>query len=71
MSKTYVGYTLDVQKRLKEHNSGSNKYTSQFKPWELFYTETFDNKQQACKREKYLKSHAGRKFIKKLFDNIK
>ncbi|EKD56232.1 MAG: hypothetical protein ACD_58C00258G0001, partial [uncultured bacterium] len=48
ISKTYVGYTSDIQKRLKEHNSASNKYTSKFKPWELFYTETFDDKQQAC-----------------------
>lgn len=67
--KTYTGFTTDVQKRLFEHNSGSNRYSSKFRPWVLFYFEKYDNKFSAIKREKYLKSHAGRKFMKRLFNN--
>lgn len=68
--KTYTGFTTNITKRLIEHNSGTNRYSSKFKPWVLFYSEKYDNKFSAIKREKYLKSHAGRKLIKKLFNNI-
>lgn len=67
--KTYTGVTTNLKKRLKEHNFGSNKYSKKFKPWRLFYSEKFDRKSEALRYEKYLKSHAGRKFIKKLFNN--
>ncbi|MFA7244158.1 MAG: GIY-YIG nuclease family protein [Patescibacteria group bacterium] len=68
--KTYIGVTSDIEKRISEHNSGSNAYTRKYKPWKLFYSEKFDDRSVALKREIYLKSHAGRNFIKKLFQNI-
>jgi len=68
-NKTYTGITPDIQKRLSEHNSGSNAYTKKFKPWKLIYYEKYQNLHETKLREKYLKSHAGRNFIKKkLFD---
>ena len=36
----YVGMALDANKRLREHNSGKNRYTKGLKPWILIYTET-------------------------------
>lgn len=67
--KTYTGITFDLEKRLSEHNSGCNSYTRKFKPWKLIYFEKFSLKKDAMAREKYFKSHAGRKYIKKkLFD---
>ena len=68
-NKTYVGYTSDLEVRLKEHNSGESKYTGRFKPWNLIYTEEFNNKNEAVSRERYYKTAAGRKWIKRgLFD---
>jgi len=67
--KTYTGVSCDPIKRLREHNTGSNNYTKRYKPWELFYTESFNTRHEALARERYLKSHAGRKFIKKLIEN--
>ena len=67
--KTYTGVSSDPIKRLSEHNTGSNVYTRKYKPWELFYAEQFENRSDALERERYLKSHAGRKFIKKLMEN--
>jgi len=64
--KTYVGSTLDLEKRLKEHNSGKSTFTSKFCPWEIIHFEKFDNLQDARKREKYYKSASGRKKIKQL-----
>lgn len=69
-SKTYTGSTGNLQKRLKEHNLGKSKYTERCRPWKLFYQEELETMQDVRKREKYLKSCAGRKFIKKLFNNI-
>ena len=62
--KRYIGYTsktIDI--RLKEHNSGSNKFTSQNGPFENFYQETFETKKEAIQRENFLKSGQGRKFL--------
>jgi predicted GIY-YIG superfamily endonuclease len=32
----YVGISADLDRRLKEHNSGKNRYTKAFLPWTLF-----------------------------------
>jgi putative endonuclease len=65
--KRYVGYTSKtVEVRLKEHNSGSNKFTSQNGPFTLIYTEDYETKTDAIRREKFLKSGKGRKFLDSL-----
>jgi putative endonuclease len=48
---------------LKEHNSGKNPSTKGFAPYELKYTETFENLDEALKREKFLKTGVGREFL--------
>ena len=68
--KTYVGHTQDKEKRLKQHNRGQNIYAKRFKPWTMIYFEEFLTREDAFKREKYFKSAAGRRWMKKnLFDN--
>ena len=61
--RLYKGHTQDVEKRLKEHNSGKVKSTKGYKPWELKYIETFETRKEAVKREKYLKTGIGREFL--------
>ena len=61
----YVGYTLDINARLKTHNCGDSIHTAKYKPWELIWYCSFSNKVQAMAFEKYLKSHSGRAFMKK------
>ncbi len=66
-NKRYVGYTSkDVYVRLKEHNNGSNKFTSQNGPFIMFYSESLPDKTSAIKRERFLKSGQGRKFLENL-----
>jgi putative endonuclease len=62
--KSYVGMTDDFSRRLTEHNSGKSTYTKRFMPWKAVHTEIFLTKEEASKREKYLKSGAGRRFLK-------
>ena len=65
-NKTYIGYTNNLERRLKEHNSGKSIFTSKFVPWELAYKEEFAQEIEARKKEKYYKSSAGRRKIKLL-----
>ena len=67
--KTYVGFTNNLERRIKEHNSGKSKFTSKYIPWRVVYQEQVETLANARARELYLKSAAGRKFRKKLFNN--
>jgi putative endonuclease len=51
----YVGYTNDIERRLKEHNQGYVEYTSTRKPWNLVYYETYASLEDAKARENKLK----------------
>jgi putative endonuclease len=62
-ARSYVGISEDVEQRLKEHNSGKSTYTSKFKPWILIYKEPHESRNEARKREKYLKTAAGRRWM--------
>lgn len=59
----YVGITNDLEERIRRHNSGRSKSTAPYKPFKLIYTEELKSYQEARKREKFLKSGAGRKFL--------
>ncbi len=61
----YTGQTFNIDKRLKEHNSFKVKSTKGLAPWKLVYFEEFETREEAVKREKYLKSGYGRIFLKK------
>jgi putative endonuclease len=63
-NSNYVGSTNDVEKRLSEHNAGKCRYTSGRRPWVLVYKESYPTRSEAMKREKFLKSGQGRKFLK-------
>lgn len=62
--KRYIGFTSkSSEKRLSEHNSGSNTFTRQNGPFVLIYTEEYRTKIEAMQREKFLKSGKGREFL--------
>jgi len=66
-NKIYIGYTSNIEQRQNSHNHPLNKgYTGKFRPWELIYSESIDDKKSAMKREKQLKSAQGRKFIRSI-----
>jgi putative endonuclease len=63
---TYVGLTGNLGRRLHQHNNKQGRSTKPYAPFQLIYTETFDDRATACIREKYLKSTAGKNYLKKL-----
>ena len=60
----YVGYSRDLKRRVTEHNSGQIPSTATRRPLELVYYEACLNQADATKREKYLKSAWGKRYIK-------
>jgi putative endonuclease len=65
--KIYIGYSSDVNRRLASHNQKNNTHwTSHFQPWIIIYSEKYESKVLAMKREKQLKSFRGRQFIRDL-----
>tara|TARA_B110000014_G_C19498899_1_gene269588 strand:+ start:69 stop:320 length:252 start_codon:yes stop_codon:yes gene_type:complete len=57
---TYVGYTNNIEKRLKLHNKGKGAKFTRGRKWKLIYTEKFKTKKEAISREYYIKKN--RKF---------
>ncbi len=65
--KIYIGYTSDLAARFASHNKLSSKgWTKRYRPRKVIYTEKFELKKDAMKRERQLKSCQGRTFIRDL-----
>lgn len=64
--KHYTGSSRedDSVKRLQQHNSGKTKSIKSGIPWILVYEEKYSTYTEARKREIFLKSGIGRKFLK-------
>ena len=63
--KLYIGFTSNLENRLKEHFAGKVTSTKQRLPFELIHYEAFRNQKDAKAREKFLKSGFGRSQFKK------
>jgi putative endonuclease len=73
---TYVGYTNNLEERLKRHNAGrvrrsfmrsldGSVHTQNDKPWAIVTYVAFSNEQKALDFEKYVKVGSGYAFAKK------
>lgn len=60
----YKGFCNDLEKRLKEHNSGITKSNKGYRPFDLIYYEECATKEDALVKEKYWKSASGRRYLK-------
>lgn len=66
-SKTYIGYTTNLDQRLETHNSGGSIHTMYDRPWKLITYVAFDCEEKAIRFEKYIKVGSGHAFAKKRF----
>jgi len=65
---TYVGYTNNLENRLKLHNSGKGAKFTRGRIWKLLYFEKFKTKKEAILRECYIKKNRKfRNFLKKKY----
>ena len=50
--------------------SGRNTFSRRYMPWDVVYTEEYDNIDNAVGREKSLKTTTGRRFLRKIFEKV-
>ncbi len=60
----YTGYSCNLANRIEAHNAGKVTSTKLRRPLELVYWEGCSNQQDATRREKYLKTAWGKRYIK-------
>jgi len=53
--RTYVGWTLDLDRRVEQHNAGSGARTTRGGKWILVYAERYRTRNAAMRREVFLK----------------
>jgi len=61
----YTGYTENLRARFERHEKGEVDSTKNRRPLKLIYFEGCLNQEDALRREKYLKTHYGKMFLKK------
>ncbi len=54
----YVGFSENVEERLRSHNQKRNESTKSGSPWRLVYFEAYEHQEDALRRERKLKHHA-------------
>lgn len=62
--KYYKGFTNNLARRFSEHSSGQTKTTKNMSGLKIVYIEEYTTRTEARKREVYLKTAAGRRFLK-------
>ena len=62
----YVGLSKDPDHRLLHHNQGKSKFTSGHRPWKMLYKERVGSLSEARKKEKYYKTSAGKRRLKRI-----
>jgi putative endonuclease len=60
----YIGFSTDLRKRISDHKRAASFATKSRGPWKLIFYETYTEREDAEGREKYLKSGAGRRFLR-------
>ena len=69
LDKYYVGHTtMPVEERLTKHLTNHNGFTAKAKDWVIVYTEQFEQKSQALKRELAIKNKKSRKYIEAVIE---
>lgn len=67
--RTYVGWTLDLDRRLIQHNGGKGARSTRGRVWTLLYSERHRTRRAAMSREWYLKRD--RPFRKRLLQALR
>src|SRR5262249_33844451 len=60
----YIGFSTNLRARLRQHQDGESLATKSRRPWNLIYYEAYTEREDGEGREKFLKSGAGRRFLR-------
>jgi len=53
--QTYVGWTINLDQRLRRHNDGAGAKSTRGRCWVLLYAERYESRREAMSREWHLK----------------
>ena len=62
----YIGQTNNLCERIERHNKNRVTSTKKKGPWKMVWRKEFDNKSEAMKYERYLKSLKNKKYLEKI-----
>ncbi|MGH9649779.1 MAG: GIY-YIG nuclease family protein [Terriglobales bacterium] len=60
----YTGYSGDLRKRLADHARGRVRWTASRRPVQLVYYEACLSREDALRRERFLKSGTGKRYLR-------
>ncbi|WP_242119545.1 GIY-YIG nuclease family protein [Aestuariivivens sediminicola] len=63
LNQYYVGQTGNIEKRLKVHNKGGNKYTTRGMPWKLIDAYSCSNRSEAVRLERKIKKRGIKRYL--------
>lgn len=63
--RSYTGYTADLRQRHAEHQRGRVRWTASRQPVRLVYYEACLSREDALRRERFLKSGKGKRYLRK------
>ena len=66
LDQYYIGHSENLENRLFRHNNSGSKFTKKTKDWRLVYSEEFNSKSAASKREMEIKKKKSKKYIQSL-----
>ncbi len=66
--KTYIGRSAHHDERFKAHNAGRGGWPKHYRPWTRVLLQEYPDRASAGKRERYLKSGWGRKWLKEYLE---
>ena len=53
--RLYIGFTSDLESRVRQHKEDEGGWTHGRGPWQLVYYEAFSDRSEAMRRERNLK----------------
>ncbi|MCG8342285.1 MAG: GIY-YIG nuclease family protein [Chlorobiales bacterium] len=68
-NRFYIGYTADLERRITEHSKGLSRATAHRRPLDLVYYEACRTSRDGIRREKYLKTTYGHRYLKNRIRN--
>ena len=69
-NRYYIGFTSNIEDRLKRHNQKSKGFTGNVDDWKLVYAENYPTKEEAVQRELKIKSWKSKIKIQELIKKL-
>jgi len=63
ISRYYTGHTINLERRLAEHNHGKTKFLARGVPWTIVYTSILDSRSEAMMLENSIKKRGAKRFL--------